>query len=298
VLRNKLAQTQFKCSSVRLNKTHHQRKQVLFLRTVNRQDHSFSEATIVGWHGFCCRRLPDQGFTQLQRGVFRRERCFVVTDGFGSPCFISRLDCNPALFAKQASKENKSCDSIVNCLPPQPGAQMESKSRLAYVSDKPRHYPGKATWLSLLLPGLGQLYVGRRAGGLVRLITAAGIICAILLATAGPAAFRSWISVLILELAYLSLWVASVVDASGPTTKSSHWPPAGENTWFIAMMLIMSGPVALPMLWHSGQFSQRWKILWTLIVVAGLVLGVLIVMLLGPQLESPSSEILYLTPFR
>jgi TM2 domain-containing membrane protein YozV len=151
----------------------------------------------------------------------------------------------------------------------------------------------KATWLSLLLPGLGQLYVGRRAEGLVRLMTAVGIICAILLVTVGPAALRSWISVLILELAYLSLWIASLVDMSGPNVKTRNLLPAGENTWFIVMMLVMAGPMGLPLLWHSRQFSRSSKIVWTLVVISVLVMGILFVIFLGPQLDSLSSAILH-----
>ena len=160
-------------------------------------------------------------------------------------------------------------------------------------SDKSHRSLMKAALLSLLLPGLGQLYIGRRTEGLISLATAGGIICAILLSAVGPAALRSHVSVLFLELAYLSVWVASIVEASDQTPKSRQSLLAGERAWFLVLMLAMAGPLALPMLWHSKQFSRRRKIAWTLVVISALVVGILSVILLGPQLEAWSSEILH-----
>ena len=53
------------------------------------------------------------------------------------------------------------------------------------------------------------------------------------------------------------------------------WPAAGfsqrpswwDRPWFILMMLfLVLGPLALPMLWRSRQFSQVWKIVLTVLV--------------------------------
>lgn len=169
---------------------------------------------------------------------------------------------------------------------------MELDAQLGCSADKNKRSSVKATLLSLLFPGLGQLYLGRGSEGLIALITAGGILVAFLLSTIGPVALRSWVSALFLELAYISVWLASVLEVSQRKEKSRQSLLGGEKAWYIVMMLAMAGPIALPMLWHSRQFSRWHKTALTVTVILILATGILFVMLLGPQLESWSSEFL------
>jgi TM2 domain-containing membrane protein YozV len=169
---------------------------------------------------------------------------------------------------------------------------MDLDDQLGCSGDKTYRSPMKATLLSLLFPGLGQLYLGRRSEGLIGLITGGGIIFAVLLSTVGPVALRSWVSALFLELAYISVWLTSVLEASQREEKSRQSLLGGEKAWYIVVMLAMAGPIAFPMLWHSSLFSRWLKIALTVTVILILAIGVLLVMLLGSQLESWSSEIL------
>jgi hypothetical protein len=64
--------------------------------------------------------------------------------------------------------------------------------------------------------------------------------------------------------------------ANLPGSSGGIWATAGSSVqqpswwdrpWFILLMLFMVlGPLALPMLWRSRQFSQLWKIVLTVLV--------------------------------
>lgn len=138
--------------------------------------------------------------------------------------------------------------------------------------------------LSLLLPGLGQIYRGEKLRGAVVLSISLAILTAILWSSRGPEAFRSWLSTLFLELVYVVVWIPAVIDSHDPG-RSGTRSFVLARPWYVVVMLITVGPLALPLLWHSSHFSRRHKLLWTAIVLLAVVGGLLFVTLLGPVLE-------------
>lgn len=62
--------------------------------------------------------------------------------------------------------------------------------------------------------------------------------------------------------------MAELVPGRAPSTKGS------ESPWIVLPMLfLVAGPLALPMLWRSREFSVLWKAILTIVVV-GLTLFV------------------------
>jgi hypothetical protein len=52
-----------------------------------------------------------------------------------------------------------------------------------------------------------------------------------------------------------------------PTVNAQSESRWWESPWVIVpMLLLVIGPLALPMLWRSRQFSQLWKIILTVLV--------------------------------
>ena len=145
--------------------------------------------------------------------------------------------------------------------------------------------PAVAAVLSLGVPGLGQLYNRETAKGAVIVCMSLGVYGGILLATAGPPAFRSWLTVGLLALAYLCFWIPAVIDAHQQARGASAPLLSGERTWYVVLMLLTVGPMALPLLWGSPRFSRTAKIAWTVFVAALAVGGILVVTVIGPLVE-------------
>jgi hypothetical protein len=64
---------------------------------------------------------------------------------------------------------------------------------------------------------------------------------------------------------------ANVAGVSGggwaATDSSAERPSWWDRPWFIVLMLfLVLGPLALPLLWRSRQFSLQWKITLTVLV--------------------------------
>jgi TM2 domain-containing membrane protein YozV len=145
--------------------------------------------------------------------------------------------------------------------------------------------PLLAAILSLLVPGLGQLYNGERAKGVAILCIDAGIGVGIGLSSVGPEGFRSWLSVALLTLVYLGVWIPAGIDAYQYASGRKTSLLSGDNTWYIIFMLLMIGPAAIPLLWQSRRFSRVAKIVWTVIVILIALLGIFFVVVIGPTLE-------------
>ena len=149
-----------------------------------------------------------------------------------------------------------------------------------------------ALMLSALLPGLGQWYNGERAKGLVVLCIDLGIAGGIVLATVGPTALRSWLTVIMLGLAYVFIWIPSIIDAYQYAGGARKPLLSGERTWYVIFMLLTVGPAAIPLLWQSPRFSQAAKIGWTIGVILIALGGIMFAVVLGPALEQSSQHLL------
>lgn len=149
-----------------------------------------------------------------------------------------------------------------------------------------RKRPVTACALSLIVPGLGQLYLGEWATGLVVLCIDAGLGAGIALAAIGPAALRSQLTAILLGLVYPFVWIPAALDAYQRAAGHAKPVLAGGKPWYVILMLLTAGPAAIPLLWHSPRFSRAAKITWTIVVLLVALLFILSAVLLGPAVES------------
>ena len=145
--------------------------------------------------------------------------------------------------------------------------------------------PILAGGLSLLAPGLGQLYNGERAKGLAILCVTLGAWSGIWWSLARSTGFGAWLSAGMLAVAYLMTLGPAVVDAYRGANGTATPLLRGERAWYVVMMLLVVGPMALPLLWQSPRFSRGAKIAWS-ILVTGIALVVLIALAwIGPAVD-------------
>ena len=145
--------------------------------------------------------------------------------------------------------------------------------------------PFVAGLLSLLVPGLGQLYNREWAKGMAVLCIAAGLGGGMLMATVGPERSRSWLTAVMLGLVYLCIWIPAVVDAAQRAAGTSQPLLSGGKAWYIVLMLLSVGPMALPLLWQSPRFSRTAKIVWTAVVIVVALAAILFMIVVGPAVE-------------
>ena len=146
--------------------------------------------------------------------------------------------------------------------------------------------PWIAASASFILPGLGQLLNGERPKGAAILCIFAGIVFGLGMGAVGPEASRSILTVAMLALVYLFVWIPAVVDAYQRASGSATTLLSGERTWYVIFMLLTVGPMALPLLWQSPRFSKKAKIVWTVAIVLIALIGILLLVVVGPVIES------------
>jgi TM2 domain-containing membrane protein YozV len=149
----------------------------------------------------------------------------------------------------------------------------------------PLRAPAIAALLSLLLPGLGQLYNRERPKGVALLCMTAGITYGLVMSTVGPAAFRSVVTAVMLAVVSLFVWPPAVADAYQRAAGKPSTLLSGEKVWYVILMLLTVGPMALPLLWQSPRFSQGGKIGWTVAVILLALLGIAVLLFVGPAAE-------------
>ena len=124
--------------------------------------------------------------------------------------------------------------------------------------------PTRALLLSLLVPGLGQLYLGERAKGWTLVCMTAGVMVSLAIS-------HTWITCLLMGGIYLGVMIPAASDAFQTAQVTMHekkektW--AGDTIPYVIVMLLMVGPFAIPLLWQSAKFSRTAKILWTIAVI-------------------------------
>ncbi len=118
--------------------------------------------------------------------------------------------------------------------------------------------PILALVLSAALPGLGQIYNHERKKGWV----IAGCCLVLSVATYWLSGFNAASA----ALALLLLWLSAIIDAykvaklAGQTAEFYYAKP------YVVAMLLLVGPLALPLLWQSAHFSNPVRWVWTVIV--------------------------------
>ncbi len=149
----------------------------------------------------------------------------------------------------------------------------------------PTRSPWIAAVLSLLLPGLGQLYNQERPKGVALLCMTAGIAYGLVMSTLGPPAFRSLLTAVLLAVVYLFVWPPAVVDAYQHAAGKPSALLSGQKAWYVILMLVMVGPMAIPLLWQSPRFSRGGKIGWTIAVILIALVGIVLLLFVGPAIE-------------
>lgn len=127
--------------------------------------------------------------------------------------------------------------------------------------------PSVALILSALVPGLGQIYNREITKGLV--IFTCGLSLALL---------AHWISGPLNRiapvLALLLLWLSAAVDAYKIAKAAGQGAEFYYRKGFVIAMLLLVGPLALPLLWQSPNFSCTARCLWSVLVIGAALLFV------------------------
>jgi hypothetical protein len=129
-----------------------------------------------------------------------------------------------------------------------------------------RQSPALALTLSALVPGLGQIYNRESKKGLV--ILGSSLSLGLLI---------YWISgfnKIAAALALLLLWVSAAVDAYKVAKTAGQASEFYYRKSYVVTMLLLVGPLALPLLWQSPNFSSTARWLWTALVVGAALLFV------------------------
>jgi TM2 domain-containing membrane protein YozV len=147
--------------------------------------------------------------------------------------------------------------------------------------------PRLALFYSVMVPGLGQIYLGERAKGWTFLCMGAGVAVSLIVSHTVVACF-------LMGGIYLAVMIPAALDAfqtalGRPRTFSVPIPVnfreseigavqcaihdkkikawAGDTIPYVIVMLLLVGPFAIPLLWQSRRFSSRAKIVWTAVVI-------------------------------
>jgi TM2 domain-containing membrane protein YozV len=153
-----------------------------------------------------------------------------------------------------------------------------------------------AVLLSLVLPGLGQLYLGEYARGAATLIMSVSVW--------GAAAFMLWggasgfAIVVSLGFVYFLVLVPAVREAWRRAGGQNEGPSPGESRSYVLTMLACLGPVALPLLWQNPRFGRPAKVAWTMLVTAVLAGGLWALAKIGPVLDQTIRQLQELQSLR
>jgi TM2 domain-containing membrane protein YozV len=137
--------------------------------------------------------------------------------------------------------------------------------------------PWLAMTLSLLLPGLGQLYLNERAKGISMLFISIGIAVSL-------AVSRSAVAYILIGPLYLFALVPAAVDAY-QTASGKPRTFKGESVFYVIIMLFAVGPFAIPLLWQSPRFSKSMKIVLTAFVTLVALAAILTMTMFASTLD-------------
>lgn len=118
--------------------------------------------------------------------------------------------------------------------------------------------------LSVSVPGLGQIYNREIKKGLVIFGSCLSL-----------GLLTYWISGLnkfSTALALILVWISATIDAYKVATTAGQSSDFYYREPYIVAMLLLVGPLALPLLWQSPYFSWIARWIWTAIVVVASLL--------------------------
>jgi TM2 domain-containing membrane protein YozV len=123
-----------------------------------------------------------------------------------------------------------------------------------------------AVVLSAIVPGSGQIYNQELRKGLV--------IFGSCLSLGLLSYWISGLNKISTLLALLLLWISATADAYKVARTSGQAAHFYYRKPYVVAMLLLIGPLALPLLWQSPNFSRAARWTWSLIVVGGVLLFV------------------------
>jgi len=126
--------------------------------------------------------------------------------------------------------------------------------------------PFLALLLSVILPGLGQIYNREIKKGLV--IFGSGLSLGLL------SYWLSGFNKIAAAVALLLLWISAAVDAYKIAKTAGQAAEFYYRKSYVVAMLLLVGPLGLPLLWQSPNFSPAARWLWTVIVIGAALLFV------------------------
>jgi len=124
--------------------------------------------------------------------------------------------------------------------------------------------PFIALILSAFVPGSGQIYNRESKKGWVILGSCVSL-----------GLLTYWLADLnkiTVALALLLLWASAIVDAYKVAATSGQTSEFYFRKTYVVAMLLLVGPLALPLLWQSPNFSRTTRWLWTVIVVGAVLM--------------------------
>jgi TM2 domain-containing membrane protein YozV len=127
-----------------------------------------------------------------------------------------------------------------------------------------RRSPFTALLLSTIVPGSGQLYNRETKKGWLIIGSCLGLGLLIYELTG--------FNRISLALALLLLWISAIADAYKVAKTSGQAADFYYRRPYVIAMLLLVGPVALPLLWQSPYFSRTARWTWTFIVAGGALL--------------------------
>src|SRR5678816_264324 len=126
--------------------------------------------------------------------------------------------------------------------------------------------PLLALILSAILPGLGQVYNHERKKGWVI------VGCCLVLSLA--IYWFSDLNAISFALALLLIWVSAIIDAYKVAKSAGQTAEFYYAKSYVVAMLLLVGPLALPLLWQSPNFTNGERWVWTVIVVGAALMFV------------------------
>ena len=112
--------------------------------------------------------------------------------------------------------------------------------------------------LLAFIPGAGELYLGRVKKALFLLIIFTGIFLTFMFS-------GSYLVKVLMSGIYLVTAIPAGLESYQLARYGRHTIDTSAR-WYVVVLLLTTGFSALPLLWGSGRFSKRGKILWTIAV--------------------------------
>jgi len=115
-----------------------------------------------------------------------------------------------------------------------------------------------ALLLSLIVPGLGQIYNSETSKGLV--------IASVCLGTGAGFFWLSGLSRVTMLLTLIIVWSSTMLDAYKTAQVFGQPQEWYFRRSYVVALLLLVGPLALPLLWRSPYFSRAARWGWTSLV--------------------------------